>query len=86
MTDYVHCRWANGSHQMVPAASAPVLAEAGRLEIVDPTPGPYAPIVSGADVVPADSDEPDRPKRSKATRVVTEPAPIGASVPEEASE
>lgn len=75
--EYVRCRWLhNDSEQMVPATSAPVLAEAGELVIVDDTPGPYRPVEDLDTETDSDTTRvPARPKRPKATtRVATEPA------------
>ncbi len=80
---YVHVKWTqSGADDMVPERSAHALAEAGDLHIVDDTPGPYRRFKAR---VPLGTS--DRRKRTKATRVVTEPAPDGApDEPEEATE
>ena len=80
---YVHVRWAKtGADDMVPEHSAPLLAKAGDLTIVDPTPTRYRRFKPRRPL-----GEPASPKRTKATaRVVTEPAPTGAPTAEEATE
>lgn len=82
MVRYVHVRHQNGADDMIPEQSAAVLADAGLVEIIDPTPGPY---LHPKPRVPLGTQV--RPKRTKTTRrVVTEPAPAGADQPEEAPE
>lgn len=81
---YVHVKWAQtGADDMVPEKSAPLLQQAGDLKIIDPTPGPYRRFKPR---VPLGTSA--RPKRTKKAtpRAAANPAPVGASQPEEAIE
>jgi hypothetical protein len=78
---YVHVQWSNGSHDMVPEKSAPLLEKVGDLTIVDPTPTRYGHFKPRLPL-----GEPASPKQKKTTRVVTEPAPTGATTAEEATQ
>lgn len=80
---YVHVKWKrSGADDMVPERSAPLLAKAGDLVIVDPKPGRYRRFKPNVPLGTLAS-----PKRTKAApQVVTEPAPAGAEQPEEATE
>lgn len=91
-TQYVHVKWKrSGADDMVPEHSARLLAEAGDLIIVEPTPGRHrrfkarVPLGRGRTArnrpitEPAPTGASDEP--------VTEPAPVlGASTAEEATE
>lgn len=77
---YVHVKWtATGAEDMVPEQSAPALADAGDLTIVDETPADWRAFKPRLPL--------GEPKRTKtpASRQVTEPAPQGPT-PEEATE
>lgn len=89
---YIHVQHPNGAHDMLPERSAQVLAAAGQVTIIDPTPGPYhrfkAHVPLGTSLRPKKSgrsrpEPPQAPEQATAT-VATEPAPPGAAEPEEA--
>lgn len=97
---YVHVKWTRtGADDMVPERSARLLANKGDLTIVDPAPSPYRrfkpqraakprkPRTAGPEPrKPTTPVEPvTEPMADPATAVVTEPAPLGADVPEEAT-
>ena len=82
MIRYVHVKHtATGAEDMIPETAAPILAEAGDVEILDPTPADWR---SFKPRVPLGEPAPKRTK-TPASRQVTEPAPQGPT-PEEATE
>lgn len=90
--EYVRCRWANGSEQMVPVKHAELASKRGELTIIDAVLGPYRPVAPApADVsqgVPADPTEEPRRGRGRPRVAPSEqnPAPEGAPSPEEGNE
>lgn len=84
MTQYVHVRHTNGADDMIPEHSAKVQADAGLVEIVDPTPAPYRRLVAEPSKPGRKRPGPPQANKVAAPVVAEKSAPVGAVEPEEA--